>query len=74
MSRLDTTISKLEIKLDTCKNKVSSLNTEFEKSVADKQKAAFEELKRTAEALGISLDGISPDGTAEDISILSQRF
>ncbi len=67
-------IGGLEQSLEKAKVKVSGLTAEFESGKTEQQKQAFENLKKSAESLGISLEGISPDGTTSDIELLTNRL
>lgn len=74
LNKADQAVSRFQINADTCKEKVANLQKEFESNSADQAKKAFQDLRQTAESLGISLDGISPEGTAEDVAKLTAAF
>ena len=64
-------IAGLTQNLEECGQKVKELTEAFNQSAIEKQKAAFEKLRNSANELGISLEGVSPEGTAEDINKLT---
>lgn len=53
---------------------VRRLTDEFNKSSAKEQAQAFNDLRQKAESLGVSLDGIGVDNTAENIALLQERM
>jgi hypothetical protein len=60
--------------LETVKSEVGELTKAFEAGSIEEQKKAFEALKNQATELGISLDGISSEGTAADVDELTKRI
>jgi hypothetical protein len=67
------TIAGLRVRLEECKKTVGDLEQEFNSKSTEKLKAAYEELRKEAEKLGIDLSDIPLEYTAENVQLLSDR-